>query len=322
MRTIIITGVAGFIGHATALELLSKGNNIIGIDSMIGDGEILSIKERRLSNLLINSNFKFLKKNILDSSWKEEIEAINCDLIIHLAAFAGVRKSMQYPLDCLQTNVLGFTSVLDFARSKGIKTVIYASSSSVYGEVELSTQSNEDTITKRPTSIYAASKAADELIANVYSHTYGIQTIGLRFFSVFGPYGRPDMAPWIFADSFISDKEAAIFGNGEMMRDFTYIDDVISAIDIIVENDIHSVCEIYNIGSSNPHSVWELYNAIQVNMGISGKFHIQERQSGDVLNTYADMTKFHNDFGLLHHTDFSEGIKQFCQWFKEYKGIQ
>lgn len=178
MKTIIITGVAGFIGHALAMDLLSKGNTVIGIDHLVGDGEILSIKEKRISNLIANPGFNLIKKDVADTSWKEELSTIHCDVIIHLAAFAGVRKSMQLPVECLHTNILGFTSVLEFAKSKDIKTIIYASSSSVYGDICSSTPSNENTITNQPTSIYAASKTANELLAFVYSKTYGIKTIG------------------------------------------------------------------------------------------------------------------------------------------------
>lgn len=226
MKTIIITGVAGFIGHAIAVKLLSEGHTIIGIDHMRGEGEILSIKERRLYELVSKPSFKLIKQDIVDSSWKKELEPVHCDLIIHLAAFAGVRKSMQYPMECLQTNVIGFNSVLDFANSKGVRKVIYASSSSVYGDISVSTKSTEQTTTNLLTSIYSVSKKSNELLAHAYSYNYGIKTIGLRFFSVFGPFGRPDMAPWIFADSISKQKESVIYCKGEMRRDFTYIDDV------------------------------------------------------------------------------------------------
>lgn len=321
MKTIIITGVAGFIGHAIAVKLLSKGHTIIGIDHMHGEGEILTIKERRLSELISKPSFKLIKQDIINSSWKKELEQVHCDLIIHLAAFAGVRRSMQYPMECLQTNVIGFNSVLDFANSKGIRKVIYASSSSVYGDISVSTKSTEQTTTNLATSIYSASKKSNELLAHAYSYNFGIQTIGLRFFSVFGPFGRPDMAPWIFADSISKQKESVIYSNGEMRRDFTYIDDVTEAIHMIIEKEIPSYCEVYNIGSSHPYSVMDLYNEIQKNFGVSGKYKLMDRQAGDVNNTFADMTKFYNDFGRLKQTDFSEGIKRFCKWFKEYKGL-
>lgn len=319
MKTILITGVAGFIGHAIAMELLSKGNTVIGIDNMLGEGEILVIKENRLAELISCPNFILIKQDIANSLWKKELESFDCDFIVHLAAFAGVRKSMQNPIECLQSNVIGFTSVLEFARLKGIRRVVYASSSSVYGDINSSLPSSEHTVTNHPTSIYAASKTSNELLAYVYSLSYGIKTIGLRFFSVYGPYGRPDMAPWIFADSIVNQTEAVLFSNGEMRRDFTYIDEVVDAITKIIATGFHSNYEIYNIGSSNPHSVLELYNTIQEHLGTTGKYKLIERQSGDVLNTHADMTKFYKDFGLLNHIDLSEGIKKFCKWFIKYK---
>ena len=323
MRTIIVTGVAGFIGFSVYRTLLSQGYKVLGIDNMARDGELLEIMKFRLNRLLNNENFLFVKADLCNNLNQLHDDLSECDTIIHLAASAGVRSSMNNPVQFIKDNVIGFANVLEFARWNKITRVIYASSSSVYGNNTIPAEGlKESERIETPESIYAMTKASDELLAYVYAHTYGIQTIGLRLFSVYGPYGRPDMAPWIFAKSIIEGREVVLYNNGSMKRDFTYIDDVVNAILIILHSESHrEVFSIYNIGNSSPHTVLELYTLIEQNLGLKGKYICLEAPAGDVEQTFADMRYARAALGLSQFTPFETGIMEFCTWYKWYYNL-
>lgn len=320
MRTIIVTGVAGFIGSALAKALLSQEYNVLGIDNMARDGEVSQIMNLRLKGLKSNEQFLFVKADLCSGLDLCDNDLSECDTIIHLAASAGVRSSMNNPVRYIKDNVIGFANVLEFARSKNIKRVIYASSSSVYGNNNVPAGGlKEDDKISSPESVYAMTKAADELLAYVYSHTYGIQTIGLRLFSVYGPYGRPDMAPWIFAKSILEGREIVLYNNGSMKRDFTYIDDVVNSILMILQFEKHrEIYSIYNIGDSSPHTIWELYKMIERCLDHKGKFKCLDAPAGDVEQTFANMSHARESLNLPRFTPLEVGVKKFCEWFKEY----
>lgn len=319
MRTIIVTGVAGFIGFSLSRTLLSQGYKVLGIDNMARDGELLQIMKLRMNSLLSNEHFMFVKADLCNNLNQLHVDS-GCDTIIHLAASAGVRSSMNNPIQYIKDNVIGFANVLEFARWNHITRVIYASSSSVYGNNTVPAEGlKEDDRIETPESIYAMTKASDELLAYVYAHTYGIQTIGLRLFSVYGPYGRPDMAPWIFAKSIMEGREVVLYNNGFMKRDFTYIDDVVNAILMILHSESHrEVFSIYNIGNSSPHTVWELYSMIERCLGLKGKFKSLDAPAGDVEQTFANMSYSRESLNLPDFTPIEIGVQKFCEWFKVY----
>lgn len=320
MRTIIVTGVAGFIGSSLTQTLLSQGYKVWGIDNMARDGEMLEVMKLRLTGLMSNERFLFVKADLCNELNLRDNDLSECDTIIHLAASAGVRSSMNNPVRYIKDNVIGFANVLEFARSKNIKRVIYASSSSVYGNNNVPAEGlKEDGKISSPESVYAMTKASDELLAYVYSHSYGIQTIGLRLFSVYGPYGRPDMAPWIFAKSILEGREIVLYNNGSMKRDFTYIDDVVNSILMILQLEKHrEIYSIYNIGNSSPHTVWELYKMIERCLDHEGIFKCLDAPAGDVEQTFANMSYARESLNLPGFTPLEVGVKKFCEWFKAY----
>lgn len=318
MKTILITGAAGFIGHALSLSAIHSGFFVVGIDNLIGTKVDRYIKNIRLGELISDSSFSFYKANITEDL--SFLDKFDFDLIVHLAARAGVRQSMNSPEQYIETNIIGFTNILEYARRRQIRKVIYASSSSVYGEqnhnIKAFKESDQSECHK---SVYAMTKKSNEMLAYIYSNTYHIQTIGLRFFSVYGPYGRPDMAPWIFAKSLMDGRMPTLYNSGKMYRDFTFVDDVVSCIlSIINANQDLNDYQIYNIGASNPHSVLELFEAIKNSLGISGSFIHQEAPSSEPTFTSADMSLFKEKFNINKFTDFHLGIKKFCIWFEEF----
>ena len=319
MNKIIITGAAGFIGHALTKSLLAKGFYIIGIDCMTGDYKQKGIKEYRLHELLQEPNFSYVNLDLSCDITSLNSCLIGCNTIIHLAASAGVRESMNEPSVFIRNNISAFANIIELAHKNGIKQFIYASSSSVYGNREIGTNGlTEDEITDCPQSVYAMTKKSNELLAYVYSSAYNMQTIGLRLFSVYGPYGRPDMAPWIFANSIYEDSIATIYNEGEMQRDFTYIDDVTNAIISIINTTIKDKYVIYNIGASNPHSINELYKIIEMEMRKSGKYQYKATKNGDVKATFANIDRLKKNYDIKSFTNIHTGLSSFCSWFQKY----
>ena len=335
---ILVTGAAGFIGFHLSKSLLSKGHTVIGIDN-INDYYDVNLKYARLKELgiireqaekrLNTSNgfiykdlFQFVRMNLEDRKnlpllFKEN----KFDAVCNLAAQAGVRHSIENPETYIDSNVTGFLNILECCRHHKIKHLLYASSSSVYGEnkkVPFSTSDNVD----HPISLYAATKKSNELMAHTYSHLFGISTTGLRFFTVYGPWGRPDMAIYLFADAISKNRSIKVFNNGNMSRDFTYIDDIINGIEILLANppkktDTKPAYRISNIGNGNPQSLEVFIKAIEKSLGIKAKKEFLPMQAGDVIQTWADVSEL-NKLGYRSYTSIEVGVLKFIDWFKKY----
>ena len=330
---ILVTGAAGFIGFHTCLKLVSQGHEVYGIDN-INNYYDPKLKFDRLNELGFNeaetkvfnnevqsvkfSSLRFSRLDLVDdesinSLFKQELFEVVCNL----AAQAGVRYSLENPKAYINSNITGFLNVLEACRNHKVKHLVYASSSSVYGEnkkVPFETTDNVD----HPISLYAATKKSNELMAHTYGHLYGFKTTGLRFFTVYGPWGRPDMAYYLFADAISNDKPIKVFNNGQMERDFTYIDDIVNGITKILEKNIDSRehYKIYNIGNNKTVS---LHNFIATIEDVMGKEAIKEpypMQPGDVPRTFAVITDLFNDHGYKPSTNIKVGIENFIHWFK------
>ncbi len=345
---ILVTGTAGFIGHALAKKLLARGTEVVGIDN-INDYYDVSLKYSRLEELginkeqiqdnkSVNSNrykkHKFYKLDIsdrvsMDKLFKEE----KFDAVMNLAAQAGVRYSLENPHAYIQSNVVGFLNILEGCRNYGVKNLAYASSSSVYGLNQSQPFKTTDK-TEHQVSIYAATKKSNEMMAHTYAHLYGIQTTGLRFFTVYGPWGRPDMAPMLFTDAILNDRPIKVFNNGEMSRDFTYIDDIVDGIIKVIDNpakpnehwdakdpDISSSSapyKLYNIGNNSPLPLMTFIETIEDTLGKKAEKNFMPMQDGDVVSTYADASGLIHDFNYKPDTKLADGIAEFVKWYREF----
>lgn len=319
----LVTGASGFIGSNLCKRLLEdKDNLVIGIDNMNAYYDV-SLKENRLKELQKNDHYKFYKEDI---SNKEKILDIfskeKPDYVINLAAQAGVRYSIDHP-DCyIESNIVGFYNILEACRKYPVKKLLYASSSSVYGankKVPFSTNDNVD----HPISLYAATKKSNELLAYAYSSLYKIPAIGLRFFTVYGPMGRPDMAYYSFTKNIIEDNTIKIFNNGDMYRDFTYIDDIIDGILAILPKEVKedengTKYKVYNIGNNKPVKIMDFISILEKNIGKVAKKEFLPMQKGDVYETYANIDDLIKDTGFTPKTSIEEGLERFVSWYKEY----
>ena len=313
---ILITGVAGFIGFHLSLFLLKKNINIFGVDN-INSYYDTKLKKDRLKQLNIFKNFKFQKLNIQDISFAENFKEKNFDCLINLAAQAGVRHSLKDPYTYINSNILGQLNLLEFAKKHDVKKFIYASSSSVYGgnaNLPFSTSHRVD----NPVSLYAASKKSAELVAECYSHLYEIQCIGLRFFTVYGPWGRPDMATFIFTKKILEDRTIEVFNHGQMERDFTYIDDIINGIFGSLEIKRQFNHKIYNLGNNKPELLEDFIKVIEDNLEKKAKKKYLPIQPGDVEKTYADINESQKDLNFKPLTKIEQGIPKFISWYKSY----
>ncbi|PPR29466.1 MAG: UDP-N-acetylglucosamine 4-epimerase [Alphaproteobacteria bacterium MarineAlpha9_Bin1] len=322
--TIMITGVAGFIGFHLANQLLKRGENILGIDNLSKYYDV-NLKRNRLKILDKFENFNFINVDISDHNNLETcFKGNNLTLVCHLAAQAGVRYSLENPREYIKTNLVGHANILESCRKFGVNNLVYASSSSVYGG-NMKVPFAENDKVNTPISLYAATKRSDELLSYTYSHLYKINTIGLRFFTVYGPWGRPDMATWIFTKNILSNKPIKVFNHGKMRRDFTYIDDIIagttSVLDYLINNKINSVAKIYNIGNNNPVGLIEFINLIEESLGKKAKMSMQPLQLGDVVETYADITSIQAEFDFVPSTPLTKGIPLFIKWYREYHNL-
>ena len=319
----LVTGVAGFIGSHVAAELLSRGHSVIGIDNL-NDYYAVDLKRMRLERLQIYPKFKFFQ---LDISEPEKLLALEqrdtIDRVIHLAAQAGVRYSLENPFAYAASNLTGHLSLLEFCRHAARKPVLaYASSSSVYGE-GLPTPYKEDAPVDHPVSLYAATKRADELMSQSYAKLYGVQQIGMRFFTVYGPWGRPDMAYWTFTERILRGKAIRVFNHGQMRRDFTYIDDALNAVLAIAEqpahfNDPDRPHKIYNIGHNQPVALLDFIQTIERVTGREALKVFEPMQPGDVFDTCADISRIQADYGYQPRTDLQTGLEKFVEWFEVY----
>ncbi len=331
MVKVLVTGAAGFIGFHVSQKLLHQGNTILGIDNLNSYYDV-SLKKARLQQIETHEKFRFYQLDIADrKSIAELFTQHNFDYVIHLAAQAGVRYSLENPYAYVDSNLVGFVNILEGCRHQNIKHLVYASSSSVYGKnkkIPFSTDDNVD----HPVSLYAATKKANELMAHTYSHLYGIPTTGLRFFTVYGPWGRPDMAYFLFTKAILEEKPIKVFNYGKMKRDFTYVDDIVEGIARVIDNIPQSQTlndtiennkgsvpyKIYNIGNNQPV---ELSHFIEVLEDCIGKKAIKEflpMQPGDVPMTYADVDELIKDVGFQPNTSLKTGLEKFVNWYRDY----
>ena len=337
---VLITGSAGFIGFHLAKRLLRENVHVIGIDNLNSYYEI-SLKEARLKqlkeiNLINDTKFEFFKEDINSPSVLDDIfKKTNPEIVINLAAQAGVRYSMENPSAYVQTNLVGFANILESCRHYPVKHLIYASSSSVYGG---NTQMpfSEKMCVDHPVSLYAATKRSNELLAHSYSHLYSIPSTGLRFFTVYGPWGRPDMALFLFTKAILNSEPIKVFNHGKMTRDFTYIDDIVESMARIIKKpptpnksfetsnpktDISwAPNRIFNIGNSNPNSLMDYICAIENAIGITAKKEFLPMQPGDVTSTYSDCSSLESLIDFKPNTSINDGIKAFISWYKEFYG--
>jgi len=327
---ILVTGTAGFIGFHLAQKLLERGDEVVGLDN-INDYYDVNLKYARLNELgilreevadksLVQSTkyekHRFVQANLEDAETINKLfESEKFDAVCNLAAQAGVRYSLENPHAYIQSNVVGFMNILEACRNHEVKNLSYASSSSVYGLNKSQPFKTTDK-TDTPVSLYAATKKANELMAHTYSHLYGIQTTGLRFFTVYGPWGRPDMAPMLFADAISSDRAIKVFNHGKMSRDFTYIDDIVDGIVKVIDNP--SNFNVYNIGNNAPVSLMDFIETLENALGKKAEKNFMEMQPGDVESTYADTTPLVEDFGYKPDTDLADGIGEFVGWYRGF----
>lgn len=312
----LVTGSAGFIGMHLSKRLLDKGFSVVGIDN-INNYYDIKLKLARLDLLKGYKNFKFQKIDISNKvELLEVFESNSFDVVFNLAAQAGVRYSISNPDVYIDSNIIGFFNVIEACRMNGIKKLVYASSSSVYGNSEANIFS-ENEIVDRPISLYAATKKANELIAHTYSHLFDFQTIGLRFFTVYGPWGRPDMAYYKFLNSLNSSSPIEVYNNGNLYRDFTYIDDVIDGILSTIK--FHETkYEIFNLGNNKPILLSKFISVIEEKYGKSFEKIYVKMQDGDVTRTSADITKAKEKLEYNPKTDIEDGITSFIKWYKEF----
>ena len=315
---ILLTGAAGFIGFHAARRLLSEGHQVVGVDSL-NDYYDISLKQARLAALNKYDGFEFHKVDIFDYAaltLATKNKAITH--ILHLAAQAGVRYSIDNPRAYVKANVMGHLNILEFARHSGsVEHIAYASSSSVYGDREDGPFRETDEV-RSPASLYAATKLSGEMLAESYQSLYGIAQTGLRFFTVYGPWGRPDMAYFMFTDKILKGEPVTLFAPEEMRRDFTYVDDIVDVLPKILGSPPKSGHEIYNLGNSKPNTLMQLVDAVEAACGQKAKKIILGKQKGDVSNTFADVSAAERDFGFCPKVTLKHGIPEFVKWFKEY----
>lgn len=318
---VLVTGGAGFIGFHLSMALLKQGIKVIGFDNLNHYYDV-ALKESRLEILNKYDDYTFIKGDITDKNMiKDVLENYKPNIIVNLAAQAGVRYSIENPEAYMQSNIMGFFNILEGCRQFPVDHLVYASSSSVYGANTKIPFSVEDNVDK-PVSLYAATKKSNELMAYTYSHLYKIPTTGLRFFTVYGPYGRPDMAYFSFTKAIMEGRSIKVFNNGDLYRDFTYIDDIVSGILKILPNTPHedttgAKYKIYNIGNSKPENIMDFIKTIEKHVGKKAILEYYPMQDGDVYQTYADIKDIKQDFEFTPATTIDTGLKQFVDWYKE-----
>ncbi len=319
---VLVTGAAGFIGYHLSQRLLLDGAQVFGIDNL-NDYYAVDLKTSRLAQLESNPNFQFQRLDLSDRNGMETLfESNTFDGVIHLAAQAGVRYSLENPHAYVDSNLVGFLHILEGCRHSKIAHLVYASSSSVYGankKVPFSVEDNVD----HPVSLYAATKKSNELMAHSYSHLYQIPITGLRFFTVYGPWGRPDMAYFKFVDAIANNKSIDVYNHGKMQRDFTYIDDVVEGIIRVLHQPPNldttiPPYKLYNIGNNQPVTLMRFIEVIETAMGKMADKNFLPMQPGDVPATYADVDALMNDVGFQPKTPIEEGIQKFVTWYRSY----
>ncbi len=333
---LLLTGVAGFIGMHVALRLLKDGHEVVGIDNL-NEYYDIKLKKARLSHI---GNFKHLKFKKIDIGDKESVDALfdefRPEVVINLAAQAGVRYSLENPLSYIHSNIVGFTNILEACRHCEVKHLVYASSSSVYGlnkDIPFHEGQNVD----HPLALYGATKKANEVLAHSYSHLFGLPTTGLRFFTVYGPWGRPDMALFKFTDAMLNSRPINVYNHGEMVRDFTYIDDIVEGVVRLADKPATAVQEfdavlpdagssnvpwrIFNLGNGQPTPLMDYISALEKTLGIEAKKNFMDMQQGDVLVTSADTKRLAEWIDFTPYTPVEEGVKKFVEWYKSWHKV-
>ena len=326
MKTYLVTGAAGFIGFFLSKALLDKGEQVIGLDNL-NDYYEVSLKESRLAVLKKYENFQFYRADLADKEavfaiFKQHLPAV----VVNLAAQAGVRYSIENPDAYISSNIEGFFHILEACRHYPVEHLVFASSSSVYGGNKKVPFSTEDQVDK-PISLYAATKKSNELMAYAYSKLYGIPLTGLRFFTVYGPMGRPDMAYFKFAKKIMAGEPIQIYNHGDMRRDFTYIDDIVAGIEKILchppgKDENGAAYKIYNIGNNKPEKLMDYISVLEGCLGKEAKKEFLPMQPGDVYETYADVTDLMRDFDFKPSTTIEEGLSRFAEWFLDYYKVK
>ena len=319
---ILVTGAAGFIGAALVERLIANGHAIVGIDNMNNYYEV-SLKQNRLAEIHSNQ-FQFIEMDLcerdaMDALFKEQ----QFDVVVNLAAQAGVRYSIENPSAYIDSNLVGFGNILEGCRNHGQPHLVYASSSSVYGKNKNFPFGESDRV-DNPVSLYAATKKANELMAHSYVDLYDLRCTGLRFFTVYGPWGRPDMAPFLFAARMLRGEPIKVFNEGDMLRDFTYIDDIIEGVVRVTESESspnNELYSLYNIGRGEPIELMKFIEVLGDNLGIDVKMDMLPMQDGDVPRTGADTTQLQSDYGYAPNVSVEDGVARFAQWYRDYYSL-
>jgi UDP-glucuronate 4-epimerase len=330
---ILLTGAAGFIGMTTTLRLLARGDEVVGLDNL-NDYYEVSLKHARLARLTPHERFRFVQMNVEDRPGMEALFAAEgFDRVIHLAAQAGVRYSLKNPHAYIDSNIVGFMNVLEGCRHSKVQHLVYASSSSVYGGNTKMPFSEHDSV-DHPVSMYAATKKANELMAHTYSHLFGLPTTGLRFFTVYGPWGRPDMALFLFTKAILEGRPIDVFNHGRMQRDFTFVDDIVEGVIRVMDRTAESnpgfvsdspdpgtsnaPYRVFNIGNHSPVQLLDYIGCIENALGMTAQKNLLPLQDGDVPATYADVDALRDWVGFTPATDIREGVARFVAWYREY----
>ena len=324
-RTVLVTGAAGFIGAALSQRLLLRGDRVVGLDNLNDyyDPALKQARLREIEAVAPSNAWRFERMSLEDGDALMDLFAAETpSVVVNLAAQAGVRYSLEKPAAYIQSNLVGFGHILESCRHHGVGHLVYASSSSVYGG-NRNLPFHERQAVNHPVSLYAASKKANELMAHTYSHLYGLPATGLRFFTVYGPWGRPDMSPYIFTKSIIEEKPIKVFNKGKMMRDFTFVDDIVSGILSALDTPPIGLNEIppykiYNLGNNKPVSLMNYINVIERACNKDAIIDLRPMQAGDVVQTYADIEESEKDLGYAPTTSIDIGIPQFVDWFISY----
>ena len=323
---ILVTGAAGFIGMTTALRLLARADEVVGLDNLNAYYDV-RLKQDRLARLTAHPRFRFFKMDIGDRAAVQSLfETERFDRVIHLAAQAGVRYSLQNPHAYVDSNIAGFLNILEGCRHTAVQHLVYASSSSVYGGNSKMPFAEDDPVDP-PVSLYAASKKANELMAHTYSHLYGLPTTGLRFFTVYGPWGRPDMALFLFTKAILEGRPIDVFNNGHMQRDFTYIDDIVEGVVRVTDRtatpkNSSAPYRIFNIGNNRPALLLDFIACVEKALGMRAKMNLLPLQPGDVPATYASTHALHEWVGFVPDTRTEEGVSRFVAWYQDYHCVQ
>lgn len=322
-KTILVTGCAGFIGFHLCRRLLATTDaSVVGFDN-VNDYYEVSLKESRLSILRTFERFTFVRGDLADNAAVDKLfSSYAIDTVVHLAAQAGVRYSLVNPRAYIESNIVGFFNVLEAVRAHPVKHLLYASSSSVYGNQEKTPFSVSDRVDE-PVSLYAATKKSDELMAHAYAHLFGVPATGLRFFTVYGPFGRPDMAYFKFANKIFAGEPIDVYNHGDLLRDFTYIDDIIDALCVMLDRPpapdaAGKRCAVYNLGNSTPVPLMRFIEVLQDALGKTAVLRYLPMQEGDVYKTYADVSAAARDFGFSPKTSIETGLPAFAEWYRAY----